>query len=72
MSKRIRLQFKNEEDRTVSLSIHDPRQDLEAEEVSEVMDDLINLDVFYSTGGKLVKKHNASIIERQVDTIDID
>ncbi|MCD8502998.1 MAG: DUF2922 domain-containing protein [Bacillaceae bacterium] len=72
MSKRIELMFKNQSGGNVSISLDNPIEPVDPAVVSQVMDEVISQDAFLSPGGKLVAKHGARIVERNVETIDID
>lgn len=63
-TKTLRMSFKNEEGRTVSISLDNPREDLTAAEVVTVMDLLISKNIFTSSGGDLVSKQDALLIDR--------
>ncbi|OIJ15243.1 hypothetical protein BKP35_05180 [Anaerobacillus arseniciselenatis] len=71
MSKRIELIFKNEAGRNVTVSVANPTEPVDPELVSQVMADVIAQDAFITTGGKLVAKHSARIVERNVENIEI-
>lgn len=70
--KKLELQFKNEEDKTVTLSLDSPIEPADPQVISEVMDDIIEQDVFSSSGGRLMKKHGARIVERTITEVEIN
>ncbi|WP_026690338.1 DUF2922 domain-containing protein [Alteribacter aurantiacus] len=72
MSKRLELQFLNMEGRTVTLAVEDPVEPTNAQQISDVMDDILDDSIFMTTGGPLVSKRGARIVERTVEAIDID
>lgn len=72
MSKRLELIFKNAEDYNVTISIDDPVEPVDGEAVSNVMDTIIQNDVFTSAYGALVSKHAARVVSRTVEEIDIN
>ncbi|MBM7097675.1 MULTISPECIES: DUF2922 domain-containing protein [Alteribacter] len=72
MSKRLELLFSNMEGRSVTLAVEDPIEPANAELINEVMDEILNENIFMSTGGPLVSKRGARIVERTVEQIDID
>lgn len=71
MSKKIELIFKNEMGRNVTLSLDHPIEPVDPTQVTQVMDAVIAEGAFVSTGGKLVSKYAARIVERNVATIEI-
>lgn len=71
MSKKIELIFKNQEGGNVTVSLDSPIEPVDPALVSQVMDTVIAQDAFISKGGKLVTKHGARVVERNVQTIDI-
>ncbi|OIJ21708.1 hypothetical protein BKP45_03135 [Anaerobacillus alkalidiazotrophicus] len=71
MAKKIELIFKNEMGRNVTVSLDNPIEPVDPTQVAQVMDAVIAEDAFISTGGKLVSKHTARIVERYVSDIEI-
>lgn len=69
MQQTLRLVFRNEEGRAATISVADPKDNLEGAEVEAVMDSIINLDLFQTSGGSIVEKVRAEVVSRQVDTI---
>lgn len=70
--KRIELLFKNAEGNTVTISLDDPIEPVNPAAVSQAMDEIIVQNVFTSSGGDLVMKHGARIVERNVTEIEIE
>lgn len=69
--KKLELQFKNEEDNTVTLSLDNPIEPVDGAAVNAAMDNILQQDVFTSRGGGLVSKHAARIVERTVTEVEI-
>jgi hypothetical protein len=69
MTKTLQLVFRNEEGRTVTLSLNDPIEPIDSGEVEGVMDTIIAKDVFTSSGGSLVEKVTARLVAREVTEI---
>ncbi|GAA4070986.1 DUF2922 domain-containing protein [Amphibacillus indicireducens] len=67
--KTLELKFTNDEGRVVTLSLDDPVEPVNPEAVRQVMEQIIDLNAFTSSGGDLVAKHSARIVERHVDDI---
>ncbi|HPZ43573.1 MAG TPA: DUF2922 domain-containing protein [Bacillota bacterium] len=59
----LRMTFLNQANRNVTLSLDNPRDNLTAAEVQGVMDTIIAKNIFTSSGGDLVSKVSASIID---------
>lgn len=62
----LRMSFRNEAGRSVSISMDNPRVDLTAAEVENAMDMIINRNIFTTTGGDLVSIVRARIISSTV------
>ena len=71
MSKKLELQFINFEGKTATISIDDPIEPVEAASVSAAMDTIIAANIFTSTGGDLVAKKGARVVERNVDDVEL-
>lgn len=52
----LRLKFKNEEDKTKSISVKFPKENLDAETVRKAMDAIVAADAFEKDGAKLYTK----------------
>ncbi|OPX90870.1 MAG: hypothetical protein A4E53_00808 [Pelotomaculum sp. PtaB.Bin104] len=66
MAKVLRMSFKNEGGNTVSISLDAPRDNLTEAEVEAAMDLVITKNIFTSSGGNLVTKSDAKIIDTTV------
>jgi hypothetical protein len=62
----LRIRFRNQAGRIVSISFDNPRDDLTAAEVEAAMDLLIARNTFTSTGGDLVAKYDATVTDRTI------
>ncbi len=69
--KRLELIFENEEGKSVTHTLDNPIEPADPEAVNAAMDEVIAQDCFGSTGGNLVAKKGARIVERTVTEIDI-
>lgn len=72
MAKQIEMQFLNEENRTVTISLEDPVEPVTPEDVNAAMDTVLSENAFTSSGGNLVSKKGARIVERTVTEIQLD
>lgn len=51
------------------MSIPDPREDLEPEEVETAMQAVVDRNIFKTTGGNITGKVSARVVHRETDTI---
>ncbi len=63
MAKKLSMSFRNTSGKTVTLSLADPRPDLTAADVTTVMDAIIAKNVFSTSGGDLVVKDRAVVVD---------
>ncbi|MHA6250708.1 DUF2922 domain-containing protein [Oceanobacillus sp. CAU 1775] len=69
--KKLEMRFENQEGRVVTYSLDYPLEDLDATSVNAVMDQVIEENVFTSSGGDLVGKRSARVVEQIVEEIEI-
>lgn len=69
--KKLELKFLNEDGKTVTYSLDKPMEPADAEAVTDAMDEIIAQNAFSTSGGNLVKKKGARIVERNVEEIDL-
>jgi len=62
-TKTLRMGFKNMEGKTVTISLDNPKDDLTEATITTAMDLIIARNIFTSSGGDLVSKLDAKIIE---------
>lgn len=62
MAKKLLLVFKNIKGTTSTLTIDEPKDNLTEAEVKNVMDTIIEKNIFNSTGGDLIEIKSAEII----------
>lgn len=70
-STKLEMTFKNELDRTMRLSLDDPRVDVTDAEVSTAMNLIVNKNIFNSSGGDLVSAVGAKIVTTDVQELTI-
>ncbi|MEF9991881.1 MAG: DUF2922 domain-containing protein [Romboutsia sp.] len=68
---RLLMTFEDSTQRRVSLSIDDPRPDLTEEEIKNVMDLIVEKDVFSPKGGSLEVVLEAKILETSTTSHDL-
>jgi hypothetical protein len=65
----LQMLFRNEEGALFTMSLGFPRQDLEAAELTTVMDAIIDGDIFHTSGGAVTEKVSARLVLREVEEI---
>ena len=68
--KRLLMNFMSELDRKVSISVDDPREDITEDEIKEVMDLILEKNIFAPNGADLVATVEAKIVV--TDTTEFD
>lgn len=71
MSKRLELLFKNEEGRSVTLSVDDPIEPLDQVLITNSMNQIIAGDTIVTSGGNLVAIIGARVVERNVTPVEL-
>lgn len=71
MTKRLELKFTNFEGKTATIFVDDPVEPVDPVAVAAAMDTIIAENVFYSSGGDLVAKQGARIVERNVTEVTL-
>lgn len=69
---RLVLSFKLSTDKTVSLSVDDPRVDLTELEIKSVMDSIITNAIFEIEGADMVSKVSAKIVSTDTTSYDLE
>ena len=68
--KRLLMNFMSELDRKVSIAVDDPREDITENEIKEVMDLIVEKNIFAPNGADLVATVEAKIVV--TDTTEFD
>ncbi|WP_130860482.1 DUF2922 domain-containing protein [Gracilibacillus phocaeensis] len=69
--KKLELKFENEEGKTTTISLDQPVEPVDESAVSAAMDTIIAENAIFSSGGDLIAKKSARVVERNVEEIDI-
>ena len=69
--KRLEMRFENQAGRIVTLTLDDPIEPVDIQAVNDAMDEVINQNAFGSSGGDLVKKHSARVVEQTIEEVEI-
>lgn len=70
--KKLELKFENADEKTVTFSLEKPLEPVDPSKVSQVMDEIIQQNAFTTSGGELVEKKSARIVENIVEDIDLE
>ncbi|KGR90329.1 hypothetical protein CD30_12225 [Ureibacillus massiliensis 4400831 = CIP 108448 = CCUG 49529] len=69
MALTLEMKFNTENGKTMTISISEPKDDLTPAEVSNVMQTIIDQDVFHYEGFSLIGINQARVIERNISEI---
>lgn len=69
--KQIELKFENEDGKVVTYALDNPVEPVDPAAVSAAMDVIIAQNAFTSSGGDLVAKKSARIVERYAEEIEL-
>jgi hypothetical protein len=69
--KKLELKFLNEEGRTVTITLDEPIEPTDPVAINAAMDAILTENCFYSSGGDLVEKKEARIVERNVYEVEL-
>lgn len=72
MTKRLELLFTTEAGTSATIAVESPKEPVDAQAVSEAMDEILASNVFFSAQGNYVAKRGARLVERNVETIEIN
>jgi len=70
IKKKLMMTFKTDEDKNTSISIDDPRENLNETEIKNVMQLILEKDIFSISGASIVDLVEAKIV--QTDTTEFD
>ncbi|WP_010095224.1 DUF2922 domain-containing protein [Ornithinibacillus scapharcae] len=69
--KQLELKFENQDGKTVTYSLDNPIEPVDPTVVSAAMDVILAQNVFETSGGDLVAKKSARLVERNVEEVEI-
>ena len=61
ITKKLVMTFKSSDDKKVSITVDNPREDLEENEIKEAMDTIIEKDIFSPNGGSSLQTLVANV-----------
>ena len=70
IKKKLMMTFKTDEDKSISISIDNPRENLNESEIKNVMQLILEKDIFSINGASIVELVEAKIV--QTDTHEFD
>ena len=70
MSETLQMIFANTDGRNSSVAVTDPQPGISALEVEEVMDSIIDRNIFATSGGDLERKVRAQVVSRTVTVLN--
>ena len=70
IKKKLMMTFKTDEDKNTSISIDDPRENLNESDIKNVMQLILEIDIFSISGASIVELVEAKIV--QTDTQEFD
>ncbi|TYO92296.1 DUF2922 domain-containing protein [Desulfallas thermosapovorans] len=65
----LQMTFVTQAGTRTTISLDNPRDDLTEAEVVSAMDEIIAKNIFNTSGGDLVSKHSAQIVDRTVSVL---
>lgn len=71
VKKKLLMTFKTTDDKNISISVDNPREDITEEEISNAMTIILNKDIFYPNGSTLVSLVGAKIVETGTTEFDL-
>lgn len=69
--KKLELKFENEDGKVVTYSLDNPTEPVDPAAIDAAMDEILSQNVFATSGGNLVTKKSARVVERIVEDIEI-
>ncbi|WP_077619840.1 DUF2922 domain-containing protein [Bacillus sinesaloumensis] len=71
MAKTLEMQFTNEDGKTTTVSIENPKEPVDTGAVSAAMDTIVASNAFLTVGGPLVAIKGARVVERNVEEVQL-
>ncbi|MEH7386031.1 DUF2922 domain-containing protein [Bacillus sp. JJ1521] len=70
MAKTLEMQFINQDGKTATVSIENPKEPVDTAAVSAAMDLIVSSNVFITPGGPIMEKKGARVVERNVESVE--
>ena len=71
LTKRLLMTFKDEDEKKISLSVDDPREDITEAEIKAVMDLIVSKNIFAPNGMDLVAAVEAKVVVTDTTPYDL-
>ena len=71
VKKKLMMTFKTDEDKNISISLDDPRDNIAEQEIQNAMNIILNNDIFAPNGETLVSLVGAKIVETGTTEFDL-
>ena len=71
VKKKLMMTFKTDEDKNISISLDDPRENLTEQEIHDAMNIILNNDIFAPNGETLISLVGAKIVETGTTEFDL-
>ena len=71
IKKKLMMTFKTDEDKNISISLDDPRDNIAEQEIHDAMNIILNNDIFSPNGETLVSLVSAKIVETGTTEFDL-
>jgi hypothetical protein len=65
----LQLEFKTDQDKTVRISIQNPKQPVDATAVNNALDQIVQRNIFAFSQGKIVQKSAANLVETDTTAV---
>ena len=72
VKKKLLMTFKTTDNKNVSISVDEPREDITEEEIQSVMTTILNKDIFFPNGSTLVSLVGAKVVETGTTEFDLE
>jgi len=72
VAKKLELIFRNEDGKTAKISIDNVIEGIEPAVVKEAMEDIIDKNIFVSSGGEFVGISGARIVDTNIEVLDLE
>ena len=71
ITKKLIMTFKSSDDKKVSISVDNPREDLTENEIKEAMNTIVDKNIFSPNGASLVSSISAKVVETDTTNYDL-
>ena len=71
-TKRLLMTFKTTDDKKVSLSVDNPREDITESEIKDAMDLVVSKNIFAPNGADIVSAVEAKVVVTDTTAYDLD